>query len=103
MGCCLDLRDLSRGCGRGWVGMYLETEDLGLDEGERAAVDLDEAFAFLLSQSLSVSFLVVVSISVLAFGLFADLAVGDCRGSLLLAEALYTLGGRHLDGWRSQS
>lgn len=50
----------------------LESQDLGLDEGERLAVDLDKALA--------------------------RLAVGDCGGSLLFAEALNALDGRH-DGW----
>lgn len=47
----------------------LEPEDLRLDEVERSAVDLDETLALL--------------------------AVGNCSGSLLLAEALNALGGRH--------
>jgi hypothetical protein len=36
---------------RGGV-IHLEAEDLGLDESKRSAVDLDEAFAFLLSQAI---------------------------------------------------
>ena len=47
----------------------LESEDLGLDEGKRSAVDLDKALALL--------------------------AVCDRGGSLLLAEALDALGGCH--------
>ena len=30
-----------------WGSVYLESEDLGLDEGERFAIDFDKAFAFL--------------------------------------------------------
>ena len=51
----------------------LESQDLGLDERERLAVDLDEALA--------------------------GLAVGDSGGGSLLAEALNGLGGRrHVGG-----
>ena len=48
----------------------LESQDLWLDERKRLAVDLDQAFALL--------------------------AVCDGSGSLLLAEALNALDGRHL-------
>jgi hypothetical protein len=50
-------------------GSYLEAQDLGLDERERAAVDLNQTTA--------------------------GLAVGDGGGRLLLAEALHTLRRRH--------
>lgn len=51
----------------------LESQDLGLDERERLAVDLDEALA--------------------------GLAVGDSGGGSLLAEALNGLGSRrHIGG-----
>jgi len=53
--------------------MYLESQDLRLDEGERLAVDFDEASSLF--------------------------AVGDCGGSLFLAEALDALGGRHVGGY----
>ena len=52
--------------------MYLESQDLRLDEGERLAVDFDEASSLF--------------------------AVGDCGGSLFLAEALHALRGRHVGG-----
>ena len=47
----------------------LESQDLGLDKGKRLSVDLDETLALL--------------------------AVGNCGGSLLLAEALDALNSRH--------
>jgi len=50
----------------------LESKDLGLDERDGLAVDLDKALALL--------------------------AVGDSGGGLLLAEALDALGGRHVGG-----
>ena len=51
----------------------LEAEDLWLDECKRLSVNLDQALALL--------------------------AVGDCGGGLLLAEALHALGGRRHVGW----
>jgi len=52
---------------------YLEAQDLGLNELQRAAVDLDEALT--------------------------SLALGDGSGRLLLAEALNTLGSRRHGCW----
>ncbi len=49
---------------------HLESQDFRLDETEWLAVDFDEASTLL--------------------------AVGDCGGGLLLAEALDTLGRRHV-------
>jgi hypothetical protein len=55
----------------------LESEDRRLNQGERSAVDLDETLALL--------------------------AVGNCSGSLLLAEALDALNSRHDVWWMCRS
>jgi hypothetical protein len=76
---------------------YLEAEDFRLNEIQRLAIDFDKALAFLLPAWLSVSFQFFLVVTLGDDSGVADLAVGDCRGCLLLAEALYTLRGRHGD------
>lgn len=77
---------------------YLESQDLGLDELERTSVDLDETAA-----SLEISHHVSLTGSIIVCRLdlgFANLAVGNGGGGLLLAKALDGVAGRHDCGCR---
>lgn len=70
--------------------MYLEAEDLWLDEVERLSVNLDKTLSGLYTESLvSIPFLLVFRERI-----SSHLALGNCGGSLLLAEALNALGCR---------
>lgn len=73
---------------------YLEAQDLGLNELQRTAVDLDEALTSLSRHvSLSSKLLSHPSSAIITHGTIwsTDLALSDGSGRLLLAEALHTL------------
>ena len=105
--------------------MYLESEDLRLNERQRSAVDLDEtvtglnvtnpvSIRILAKTHITIEFFLPFScphlpLSALPLGstsgtipptskggrIITDLSVCDSSGCLLLAEALDALGGRH--------
>lgn len=69
---------------------YLESQDFRLDQSERLAVDLDQALASLSPERVAVSISFPHSASAEA-STQTNLALGDSRSRLLLAEALYEL------------
>lgn len=81
-----------------WEGLesYLESQDLGLNQVERSAVDLNETTARLYHKfSLAIILPPFSNFKIARSPIFTNLAVGDSGGRLLLAEALHALRCRH--------